>query len=86
MFALANAGVNLRGGGIAAIRSPVMWGVLLGLFDREAAGDFIRVDDRRDDKADRAAGSFRGGDELFAVSILCGIGFTMSLFIAEAWH
>ncbi|MBC7818925.1 MAG: Na+/H+ antiporter NhaA [Planctomycetaceae bacterium] len=82
LFALANAGVNIRSGGASAMSSPVMWGVLLGLLIGKPLGIFF---------ASWAAlksgvASLPEGAtwrQIVGVSVLCGIGFTMSLFIGN---
>jgi NhaA family Na+:H+ antiporter len=82
LFALANAGVRLEGGVADAISSPVTLGVLLGLVLGKPLGitlvAWLAV---RLGLADPPEG--RSWSALHAVSWLGGIGFTMSLFIAE---
>ncbi len=81
VFALANAGVALRFGGAKGAH-PVALGVVLGLVLGKPVGvltaSWLAV------KAGLAAlpegGTWR---HLFGVAILCGIGFTMSLFVAN---
>lgn len=81
VFALANAGVPLTGIG-EAIRNPVTAGVVLGLLAGKPLGIALAS----------AAGVRLGladlpegvrWSQLFAVGLLAGIGFTMSLFISE---
>lgn len=82
LFALANAGVDLRSGAGAAVASPVAWGVLGGLLLGKPLGILL---------ASWAA--VRGGfaalpagvtwRQVAGLSVLCGIGFTMSLFVAN---
>lgn len=81
LFALANAGVAIGGGFGELLTSPVALGVVLGLVVGKPVGVFalawlaVRVG-----LADRPAGiSWR---QMFGVAALCGIGFTMSIFIA----
>ena len=85
LFALANAGVDLRGGGgsgAATFESPVLWGVLLGLLVGKPVGVLL---------ASWAAiksgvASLPEGAtvrQVAGVAVLCGIGFTMSLFVAN---
>jgi NhaA family Na+:H+ antiporter len=83
LFALANAGVPLGGDALGrAARSPVAWGVALGLL----AGKILGVA-----AASLAAVRLRVGalpDDLtmrhvLGLAALAGIGFTVSLFIAE---
>jgi NhaA family Na+:H+ antiporter len=80
LFALANAGVDLRGMGWGAFGS-VAWGAALGLLLGKpigvmlASGAAVRLG-----VAQLPEGtSWRS---IAGVGLLCGIGFTMSLFIA----
>lgn len=80
VFALANAGVSLGGG--VGLGSSVTIGVILGLFVGKQLGvagfSWLAV---RLGWAELPAGvSWR---QLYGVSLLTGIGFTMSLFIAN---
>ncbi|MDB5297604.1 MAG: Na+/H+ antiporter NhaA [Phycisphaerales bacterium] len=82
LFALANAGVDLRSGGAAAAGSPVAWGVLLGLLVGKPTG--ILVASWLAVRCGLA--SLPGGAtwrQVGGLSVLCGIGFTMSLFVAN---
>jgi len=80
VFGFANAGVNVLGLGWEALMQPVTLGVALGLCLGKLIGVFgaaalaIRLD-----WADLPMGASR--PQLLGVSLLCGIGFTMSLFI-----
>lgn len=81
VFALANAGVVLGGGG-AGLTSPVTLGIIVGLFFGKQIGvtlfAWLAV---RVGLAQLPLGvTWR---QIYAVSFLCGIGFTMSLFIAN---
>ena len=80
LFGFANAGVNVGGLTIAQIFSPLPVGIALGLFLGKQIGIFGAVW-----LAVRSgfAGKLRGATwlQIYAVSVLCGIGFTMSLFI-----
>jgi len=81
LFAFANAGVSLQGVSLASLLEPVPLGIAAGLVLGKLAGVFaasfamIRLGG-----ASLPEGAGWGG--LFGVSLLCGIGFTMSLFIA----
>lgn len=80
LFGFANAGVALAGIGPGALFSPVPLGVALGLFVGKQAGIFgaiVMAD--RSGFASRPAGA--SWPQLWGMSTLCGIGFTMSLFI-----
>jgi NhaA family Na+:H+ antiporter len=81
LFGFANAGVMLTGIGPAALLAPVPMGVALGLLLGKQAGIFgaILLADRTG-FAPRPAGA--SWVQLWGLSVLCGIGFTMSLFIA----
>jgi Na+:H+ antiporter, NhaA family len=80
LFAFANAGVDLSGLGLGALLDPIPLGVLLGLVIGKQVGVFsfawLAV----------KAGIARLPDgvtfpQVYGAAILCGIGFTMSLFI-----
>ncbi len=81
IFGFANAGVDLRGMAPADAVAPVPLGIALGLILGKQIGVFgaiaILVKTRLADAPANA--SWR---QLWGLSILCGIGFTMSLFIA----
>ena len=80
LFGFANAGVDVRGLGVEQIFAPLPLGVAAGLFLGKQIGIFgsvwlaVRFG---------IAGRLRGATwlQVYAVSVLCGIGFTMSLFI-----
>ena len=82
IFALANAGVTLGAGALSAAGSNIAIGVALGLFLGKQLGvtvfswAFIRAG-----VATLPTGAT--WRQLYGVSGLCGIGFTMSLFIAS---
>jgi NhaA family Na+:H+ antiporter len=82
VFAFANSGVSLQGIGIDQMLHPVPLGIAAGLFLGKQAGVFlfcwlaIRLGiARMPDGANWAS--------LYGVSVLCGVGFTMSLFVAS---
>jgi NhaA family Na+:H+ antiporter len=81
LFALANAGVNVLDKLVPALASTVGLGVLLGLWIGKPIGitlfSWLAVRSGVASKPDTL--SWR---TLFGASSLCGIGFTMSLFIA----
>ena len=80
VFGFANAGVSLAGIGWAQIVAPVTMGVAAGLFFGKQIGVFaaawITVKLRLADWPENAS-----IPQVYGVSLLCGIGFTMSLFI-----
>lgn len=82
VFAFANAGVSFAGMGLESFTEPVKLGITLGLFVGKQIGVFgmlwlaIKC---------RLAAMPEGvtWTQLYAVGLLCGIGFTMSLFIGS---
>ncbi|WP_176597032.1 MULTISPECIES: Na+/H+ antiporter NhaA [Sphingobium] len=80
IFGFANAGVPLAGFTPADLLEPVPWGVALGLFLGKQAGIFsavwlivrLKLAERPRDAS---------WLQIYGVALLCGIGFTMSLFI-----
>ena len=80
VFGFANAGVALGGVGLEALAAPATLGASLGLFVGKQIGVFgfswaaIRLG-----WAQRPSGA--SWLQLYGVAALCGIGFTMSLFI-----
>jgi NhaA family Na+:H+ antiporter len=82
LFAFANAGVSLAGVGFGALVQPVSLGIAAGLFFGKpigvcvAAWLVVRFGWARLPEG----ANWRS---MFGVSVLCGIGFTMSLFIAS---
>jgi NhaA family Na+:H+ antiporter len=82
LFALANAGVDLRSGASSALSDPVMWGVLLGLLVGKPVGILLAswIAIKTGLSSLPAGATVR---QIVGVSVLCGIGFTMSLFVAN---
>lgn len=80
LFGFANAGVALSGIGMAGLLDAVPLGVMLGLFLGKQIGIFsaIFVADRTGFAARPEGASWL---QLWGMAVLCGIGFTMSLFI-----
>lgn len=80
LFGFANAGLSFAGVGLSAVLDPVPLGVALGLFVGKQLGVFgvafalIKLGWAR---LPRGAGF----SQLYGVAVLCGVGFTMSLFI-----
>ena len=80
LFGFANAGVSLTSVGAGALLAPLPLGIALGLFAGKQLGIFASV---------WLAVKFRLAEQpahaswpqIYGVSLLCGIGFTMSLFI-----
>lgn len=80
IFGFANAGVSFEGVSLATFAQPVTLGVGLGLVFGKLVGIFgtVAVLVRAGFADLPAAASWA---QLLGVSLLCGIGFTMSLFI-----
>ena len=79
LFGLASAGVELKGG-VEALGQGLPLAILAGLFLGKQVGVFgsIWAADRLGFARRPAGSSWR---QLYGASLLCGIGFTMSLFI-----
>jgi NhaA family Na+:H+ antiporter len=82
LFAFANAGISLEGISLSGLTSMLPVGIALGLLLGKPLGIFsfswLSV---KMGLAKLPAGV--GFKEIFAVSVLCGIGFTMSIFISS---
>ena len=82
IFAFVNAGISFRGVGVDDLLHPVPLGIAAGLFIGKQLGIFgfcwiaIKMGFTK-----LPAGSTWGS--LWGVSILCGVGFTMSLFVGS---
>lgn len=82
LFGFANAGLSFAGLSPAAALDPVPLGVALGLFFGKQIGVFLAaLLVIRLGWADMPRYASLG--QLYGVSVLCGIGFTMSLFIGN---
>jgi Na+:H+ antiporter, NhaA family len=82
LFGLANAGLRFGGISLDDLVHPVMLGTVLGLVVGKQAGVFgATVLAVRTGLARMPAGLSR--IQLYGGSLLCGIGFTMSLFIGD---
>ena len=80
LFGFANAGVSLEGLGLEVLTNPVTLGIALGLLIGKQLGVFSFI------WLAVKLGISKMPDSLnwrhiYALSLLCGIGFTMSLFI-----
>jgi NhaA family Na+:H+ antiporter len=79
-FGFANAGVSLAGVGLSALAAPIPVGIATGLFLGKQLGIFgavwmtVRLGLARVPEGASQA-------QIHGVALLCGIGFTMSLFI-----
>ncbi len=82
LFAFANAGVSLEGLTFGSLLNPVPLGIVLGLFFGKQIGVFllsyVAVKLKLADKPNNST-----WPAFYAVSILTGIGFTMSLFVGN---
>ena len=80
LFAFANAGVPLQGMGLDLLFHPVTLGIAAGLFIGKQLGVFgmlfVAIKARVSPMPEGV--NWR---QLYGVALLCGIGFTMSLFI-----
>ncbi|MBW8755586.1 MAG: Na+/H+ antiporter NhaA [Sphingomonadales bacterium] len=80
LFGFANAGVSLAGIGMAGLLAPLPLAIAAGLFVGKQAGIFGAIlVAQRTGFARLPAGATRL--QLWGLALLCGIGFTMSLFI-----
>lgn len=80
VFAFANAGVSLEGVSLSTLAEPIPLGITAGLFLGKQVGVFLSC------WLVIALGLTKlpkdiNWQALYGVSILCGIGFTMSLFV-----
>lgn len=78
IFALVNAGVILHGAGLDTLLHPIALGVGLGLVFGKPIGIMLAAHLACTVLKQRPPGTF---GQMLGISILAGIGFTMSLFI-----
>ena len=82
VFAFANAGVSVQGLSLRLLLEPVPLGIAMGLLIGKAVGVFAMSAAAIGLRIARMPEGASWGS-LLGTSILCGIGFTMSLFIAN---
>lgn len=80
IFAFANAGVGLSAGDIQQVGNPVPLGVIAGLFVGKQFGVFLFTGLAIKLGLGKLP-SESNWVQLYGLSVLCGVGFTMSLFI-----
>ena len=82
LFAFANAGVNLEGLSISTLMEPVPLGILCGLFFGKQIGvllfSYVSIKFKFAEAPNNS-----NWLSLYGVSVLTGIGFTMSLFVGN---
>ena len=80
VFGFANAGVSFAGLGLSTLATPVPFGIMIGLFLGKQIGVFgfgwLAIRAGLADLPARASWA-----QFYGIALLCGIGFTMSLFI-----
>jgi NhaA family Na+:H+ antiporter len=80
LFGFANAGVSLQGLSLSSVFAPLPLGIAAGLFLGKQVGIFAAIWlSVRFGIATKLKGA--SWIQIYAVCLLCGIGFTMSLFI-----
>ncbi len=82
LFGLANAGLPLNALPVGLLTDPLVWGIVAGLFLGKQIGVFGVTYLAARAGLIRLPGSL-STRHLYGASVLCGIGFTMSLFIAD---
>ena len=82
LFAFVNAGIDLGGVGIDSLLHPVPLGIAAGLFVGKQLGIFLLCFAAIKLGLARLPDGANWGS-LYGVSILCGVGFTMSLFVGS---
>nr|WP_086940626.1 Na+/H+ antiporter NhaA [Thaumasiovibrio occultus] len=82
LFAFANAGISLQGVSMDGLLSTLPLGIAMGLFVGKPLGIFLASWIAVKTKVAKLPDGIHM-NQIFAVSVLCGIGFTMSIFISS---
>lgn len=82
IFAFANAGLTLTGLSVDAIFSPISLGIVLGLFVGKQLGVMLFTWLAVALKVGKLPADV-SWSQVYGVAVICGIGFTMSLFIGS---
>ena len=82
IFAFANAGLTLTGLSVDAIFSPISLGIVLGLFVGKQLGVMLFTWLAVALKIGKLPADV-SWSQVYGVAVICGIGFTMSLFIGS---
>ncbi|HHK73794.1 MAG TPA: Na+/H+ antiporter NhaA, partial [Rhizobiales bacterium] len=82
IFAFANAGIDLSGLKVADLMAPVPLGIALGLIIGKQVGIFSVIVLSVKTGLARLPENVSWG-QIYGLSVLCGVGFTMSLFISS---
>ncbi|MBK2126292.1 Na+/H+ antiporter NhaA [Fangia hongkongensis] len=80
LFAFSNAGISFQGMSISMLFHPISIGIILGLFIGKQVGIFLSLYLFSKTKF-FAIGKNLSTAQLYGIGLVCGIGFTMSLFI-----
>ena len=82
LFAFANAGISLEGVSVSGLMTHMPLGIALGLLVGKPVGVFLASWLAVKSGVAKLPDGI-GFKEIFGVSVLCGIGFTMSIFISS---
>ncbi|HPQ50312.1 MAG TPA: Na+/H+ antiporter NhaA [Alphaproteobacteria bacterium] len=82
LFAFANAGVSFEGMGLGSFTELVTLGIIAGLFIGKQLGIFLPLFLAVKSGLCKLPDGASWG-QVYGMSVLCGVGFTMSLFIGE---
>ncbi|APC97635.1 Na+/H+ antiporter NhaA [Francisella frigiditurris] len=80
IFAFANAGINFSNFNLSMLLEPVTIGIILGLFIGKQIGIFSSIYILRKTSLFNIVKEF-SLLQLYGIGLICGVGFTMSLFI-----